>query len=266
MNLLLWMPILSLFSLKSYRKLQTARAPFIFIYPAYLTFLFAIATMIVLCTQFLPLADEFMDWLGKNLPAMTLTADGIQMSHREPVLLIHPDWGPVLYLDPNNDFPREEDAGKALVLLARRKIAFYDPVTREMRMQTIPGSNTRSNQSYRITGAGVIVFWKKIRASFLAASFLLFWAAIYILKLLGAFSYSALGLLINYFRPDPLPYRAVMSTTLAAMTPFTLVQILAGPFETLRLVSILPVSIILTGFYLCFALFATREPRVSFHS
>jgi hypothetical protein len=156
-------PILSLFSLNFYRRLLAGQQSAGFLYLAYLSFLMSLAGLLLLHLQFFPVANQFVGWLEKNIPEMVFTQGGVKMSIEEPLLLTHPQWGALFYLDPTNDFPSSIDLEKAMVIVTRTKIAYRDPSNGETRIQDLaPEAAPKNWQDFVLNRERLRELWNRL--------------------------------------------------------------------------------------------------------
>lgn len=258
-------PILSLFSVRFYQRLTTyPRLLLGFLYPAYLSLLIATSTFILFNINSQPLIDELISWFAKKLPAITLTSEGAQMEIQAPLLLEHPQWGPLLYLDPMNDSPKTEDFGKAFVILAKKNVAYQDPARGGYQIQPVtPGTDRRGNwREVKITGDTITLFWSRLRPYVGVIVFTAMFIGGYLWKLLAGLFYSLIACLINLVRTDRLPYRTVLLLSFFALTPITVLQLVASLFPGWPIPLNFLTGLLITSLYLVLAILGTQQTRL----
>ena len=254
-------PLRSLYSLKFYRRLQARPSGQGFFYLAYLSFFAALLSIHVLQSQFLPAASNFIGWLGKNLPEMTLTSQGMRMKIDKPLLLSHPEWGPVLYLEPTKDIPEPADLQKAFLVLTRTKVGFGGgPGGGKYQIQDLVSKkNQASAAELPINEETIQRGWSRVVPVLKPILFVLFFAGIYLWKMMAGFFYSLIGLLFNLFRIEKLSYSAVLNTTFFALTPVTFLQMLAVEIPKWPLPANLLTALTVTTIYLGYAILGTQQ-------
>ena len=256
-------PLWSFFNLNFYRRILARSAAWGFLYLAYLSFLLSVSMVFLVRLQFLPPAHEFVGWLAGSLPKMVLTRQGIQMDLNEPALLSHPQWGPVLYLDPAKDFPDSSDLEKAVLVLTRTKVAYRDPVGGDYRIQDLVQKRTSARaQDLVVTGDWIREIWRRVVPWLTPISLAAFFVATYLWKLNAAFAYSLVGLIFNLFRKERLPYRSLLNVSFCVLTPAALLQTLAWHFPAWPIPVNLLMGLLVTSIYLALAVLAT-QPRPS---
>lgn len=225
-------PLLSLGSLAIYRR--AARRPLShgLTYLGWLALLFASAVMVVVSTVWLPAADDFAAWLEAHVPEMRITKDGVVTTASEPVVLTHPKLGKVLVVDTSKDVPSAEDLDGAPVFVGRRHVTIANGPRGEQRVFDVTQANGGSWVGTTVDARFVRDVYGRIRAYAGPILFLLLVALFFVWKLLAALLYSLLGVALNRFRKEPLPYAGVLNVTFFAMTMVVALQsvaLLGGP-------------------------------------
>ena len=253
-------PFLALYSLKFYRRVSARPLAVGFYFLAYLSLLFSIWALILFRIHTLPLIDDFAGWLGISLPKITVTEEGLQLEKKEPVLLTHPRFGAIAYIDPTSDTPKPEDLEKAFVILTRTKVIYRNPETGEVRMQNLISARRRQHWGDAVvTGDKVVGFWNRTKPFALAIFFFIVFTGTYVWKLLAGLAYSLVGLIFNRFRKDRLSYGKVLSATFFSLAPVSVLEWFAWQFPRLHLPVNPFVSIAVTLVYLGLALLCTQE-------
>lgn len=255
-------PFLSLFSPKFYRRLLDLPQALGFLYLAYLSLFLSVWALFMFRLYSLPVADELTAWLAKGLPEMTFTREGVQMELKEPLLLTHPRWGPLLYLDPASDSPKTEDLEKTLVVITRTKVAYRDPATGESRIRNLtPKEGPGKWRDLTITGNVILNLWKRLKPLAASLFFIVAFVGFYLWKLLAGLLYSIVGLLFNHFRTERLPYPSLLNLTFFALTPVVWLQIFAWSFTKWPIPLNFLTAFLVTTLYLAFAVLFTQERR-----
>jgi len=247
-------PLLSLGSLAIYRR--AARRPLShgLTYLGWLALLFASAVMVVVSTVWLPAADDFAAWLEAHVPEMRITKDGVVTTEPDPVVLTHPTLGKILVVDTSKDIPTAEDLGGAPVFVGRRHVTIANGPRGEQRVFDVTEANGGSWVGTTVDGRLVHDVYGRLRAYAGPIAFLLLVAVFFTWKLLAALLYSVLGVVLNRFRKEPLPYASVLNVTFFAMTMVVALQavaLLGGP-TPLRVGRL--AAWVITGAYLAAAL------------
>lgn len=257
-------PLLSLFSLRFYRRLLGRSQAAGFLYLAYLSLLFSLLGLFAFRFQFVPVANDLVDWAAKSIPETTFTLEGVQMKIEEPLLLTHPRWGPLLYLDPQSDFPKPDDLGKALVIVTRTKVAYRDPRGGEVRIQElVPAERPEKWQNLVVTGERIKRVWRQMRPWTGAIFFVSLFVGIYLWKLLAGLFYSLVGLILNLFRTERLRYPSILNLSFFVLTPVSLLQILTWLFPEWPIPLNFLTALLVTSLYLTLTLLLTQRPRAS---
>lgn len=234
-----------------------------FFYVAYLSLILSLFSSVTFRIRALPVADELVGWLGQNLPPLKVTREGIEMGVKEPTLLSHPRWGPLLYLDPVSEFPKSPDLEKAFVMITHKHVAYRNLTSGEYRIQSLlPKTEPRKWQDLVITGNGLARNWQRLKPFFNALFFVVAFVGTYLWKLLGGFFYSLVGLLVNLFRPERLPYRSILDLAFFVLTPVTWLQVLSLIFPAWRLPLNMLTSLLITSLYLTLAILGTQPSRL----
>lgn len=257
-------PFLSLFSLRFYRRLLERSQALGFLYLAYLSLIFSLLGLFSFRFQFVPVANDLVEWAEKSVPEMTFTLEGVQMKIEEPLLLTHPRWGPLLYLDPQRDFPNPEDLKKALVIVTRTKLAYQDPRGGEVRIQElIPAERPERWQNLVVTGERIKRVWRQMRPWTGVIFFFSLFVGIYLWKLLAGLLYSLVGLILNLFRTERLRYPSILNLSFFVLTPVSLLQILTWLAPEWPIPLNFPTALLVTTLYLSLALLLTQRPHAS---
>jgi len=255
-----WAPFLSLFSLNFYRRLQGRSLGSGFLYLGYLSLVVSLWSVLMFRSFSLPVVNDLVRWLGANLPEMTLTREGVRMALREPLLLSHPQWGPLLFFDPTSDVPKPEHLEKAFLVVARRKLVFRNPATAQQQIQDLtPAAGVQRWQDLLITGERVTLFWERIKPFALFLFFVAAGVGTYLWKLLAGLLYSLVALLLNCFRKERLPYGTLLNVTFFALTPMTLLQLASLQFPESGLPANLLIALLVTTFYLILGILGTQK-------
>lgn len=253
-------PLLSLFSLKFYRRVLTLPKSLGFLYPAYLGLWVSLLALIMFRLQFQPLAEDFVKWLSQNLPTLKITQEGIVMDLEGPRLLTHPQWGPLFYLDPVNETPKTEDLDKALFVITKTSIAYQDPVSGERGIRRILQEKRQADwRDATLTGESLSRFWRTAKPFVSSIFFVILFIGIYLWKLAAGFFYSLIGLIINLFRMERLSYGAVLQLSFFALTPLTLLQVLVGTFPLAWFPLNFFTAALITSLYLALAILGTQQ-------
>jgi hypothetical protein len=253
-------PLLSLGSLAIYRRAAHRPLSHGLTYLGWLALLFASAVMVVVTTVWLPAADDFAVWLEAHVPEMRITKDGVVTPTPVPVVVTHPTLGTILVVDTSKDVPAAEDLAGAPVFVGRRHVTVANGPRGEQRVFDVTRANGGSWVGTTVDGRLVHDVYGRLRAYAGPVVFLLLVAVFFVWKLLAALLYSILGLVLNRFRKEPLPYVGVLNVTFFAMTMVVALQSVAflGGSTPLRVGGFAAWAI--TGAYLAAALLPP-DPR-----
>jgi hypothetical protein len=255
-------PILSLFSVKFYRRVLSFPRGLGFLYIAYLSLLLSTATAFLVRVQVLPVADEVVTWLGESLPQMVFTREGVRMEIKQPLLLNHPRWGPIFYFAPEDSFPEQGDLGKAAILVTRTHAAYRDPRKNQYRIQSLVPAPAQANwRDIAVSGPGVTLFWERLRPFLGGIIFLTTFVVLYLWKLLAGIFYSLIGLLLNLFRSERLPYGFILNLSFFALSPFALLQGISWLVPGFQIPRNVFLALAVTSLYLALGILATQKRR-----
>lgn len=255
-------PLLSLFSPRFYRKLLALPQTLGFLYLAYLSLLLSVWALFMFRIYSLPIVDELIEWLGKGLPEMVFTQEGVQMKIKKPLLLTHPRWGAFLYLDPTSDSPRSDDLEKAFLVMTRTRMSYQDPNTGESRMvNLIPKGEPREERHVVLTSGTFLKFWRRLKPFVASIFFITAFLLLYLWKLLAGLLYSLVALILNRFRNEKLRYSSLLNLTFFALTPVAGLQVLAFSFTKWPIPLNFLTAFLVTSLYLTLAVFFTQERR-----
>lgn len=252
-------PILSLFSLSFYKRVihYPLKRGFLFLF--YLSLLFSVWASVLFYRRSLPSIDEFIGWLGANLPQINLTKQGLELQTKEPVLLTHPRFGPLIYIDPTIDTPHKEQVDKAPVVLTHTKAVYHNTNTGEIRMQSLVPTDTRKWKPAVITGEKVLKVWRRVRPLISIIFFGIVSTATFFWKLLAALGYSLVSLILNLLRKQRLNYKQIFNATIFALAPPSVLQWISWQFPALQLATHFFIIFPVTVLYLGIAILATQE-------
>jgi len=227
---LLTAPFYALFSTAFYRNVQKSRVGRGMLYMLYLSVITTLLMIFVSVTRFLPVANSFIDWVKQDMPKLTWTSGGMVMDARSPYLMVHPELGPLITFDTTVEEVTTEDMGDTMMYITSKKlyvrqginqIRVYDllqaAAQAEARGQEVP-------QAINITPDLIQQFYDSLKPWILSLGALFFLLFLYLWKLLIAFLYSWIGLLINMMRQSKLEFGQIYTTTLFVMTVPLVIQ------------------------------------------
>lgn len=257
-------PFLSLFSRNFYRRLLVWPLSRGFLYLVYLSLLLTLSSWLTFRILFLPVANELATWLGERLPEIIITREGIRMGIEDPLLLSHPRWGPLVYLDPNRDAPPQEDFKKAFVILTRTEVAYRYPADGEIQTRSvIPRGDQKGWRDRTLRGDDITKLWRNVRPFVTIIFFLFGLVGFYLWKLIAGLFYSLVALFLNRFRKERLSYAALLNLTLFALTPVSLYQFAAAQLPAWKIPLHFPIAFVITSLYLAYGILGTRERSTS---
>ncbi len=260
----IWMaPFFALFSKDFYKKVLTAGLGKGFLYLVYFSLLLSTLFVGMVKVKVLPMIDSFVVWVAKEMPALQVTPEGIQMSVPSPKVMTHPDLGPVVIFDMNGEAAGLQGKLDSLVLVTAKKIFVkqrqggvrtYDVV------QMMAQQRGKIQTPLQITGESVERAYRSYKPWVLGVVFISLWFFFFVTQVLQGFISSLIGLVINLFRSPRLSYKPILNASFFALTASYLVGIFQMMVPFLR---IIPTgfwfSVILTGIYLMLALKLTEE-------
>ncbi len=253
-------PIQSLYSLSFYKKVLRYPLRCGFLFLLYLSLLFSIWASLLFYRRSLPSIDEFVTWMGANLPQINLTQQGLELEKKEAVLLTHPRFGPLIYIDPTIDSPNQEQMGQAPILLTHTKAVYHNANTGEIRMQSlVPNLTAKGWKPAVITGKKVLMVWKRMRPLIAIFFFGIVFAATFVWKLLAALGYSLVSLVLNLLRKNRLSYKQLINATIFALAPPSVLQWISWQFPVLQLATHFFIIFPVTVLYIGIAILATQE-------
>lgn len=253
-------PILSIFSRSFYRRLLGHTQILGFFYLFYLSLILSTYVLFNFRLQYLPPTDDFVNWLATEWPETVFTRQGVQIDLQEPLLIRHPDYGPIAYLNPAGEMPSQDELEKAFMVLTRTHVAFRNPARGNVRIQKVlPADNAQNWQDFVINRERILWFWTQAKPFLTAGFFVFAFIGIYLWKILVGLVFSLIGILVNLFRKERLRYLSILNLTFFALTPFALLQFYAPAFGAWRF-PVQPLSsLAVTAAYLAFAILGSQS-------
>lgn len=221
-------PIMSFFSVRLYRSALQSGIGRGFAYLAYLTVLFCLLAVFLCQLLLLPLASNFTDWLIQVTPEMTLQQTGIQVVVKEPYVVKHPAFGPLYVIDTTKNLD-ELVSGKNLapILIGKEHVVVQNSRRGQVRIFDLKQAMEQARQAsqpIRITKNLMHQINKRIQALIIPAVLILLAPFFFIWKLLAAFFYSLIALLLNRFRKEKFSYGSLFTLACYAISPVTVFQ------------------------------------------
>ncbi len=251
-------PVLSLYSVAFYRRLAQERLGRGLAYLVYLSSLYSAAIAIALLAFWLPAADRFVDWLAPNLPEVKLTDHGAVMDAPQPFVLTHPVLGTLLVIDTRVETPSADDLrGAPVFFVSRTHVVVSEGREGQQRVYDLVPQTPEARARWEglaVNGASVKKMYGRVRLLAAPLAFVACLVFFFVWKLLAALAYTLLGLVLNLFRRERLPYASILTLACFAMTAVIVLQTLAafGAFGSFRLSYL--AAWLVTGAYLALAM------------
>jgi hypothetical protein len=212
-------------------------------------------------TAAIPKVDRFVDWVEKEMPALTWTPEGVEMDAEVPVALVHPDFGPIAQFDMTAAEAAPEALGDFPVYVTTQKI-YLQQRGSDLRVIDLMAPGTEAAQEMgsaaptRITGELLKKIYRRAKPWVLLIVTLSFSVIFYLMQIVQGLVSSLAGLVANRFRSQKLSYAAILNASFYAMT-------LSWMLDTARLLVpalafVIPggffVNVLLTALYLFMAI------------
>jgi hypothetical protein len=261
-------PIYALFSKEFYRRVLAARLSRGFLYLLYVTGMVITVFFVLAMTQGMPQVDQFVEWVKKEMPPLTWTADGLQMKVESPYAMVHPQFGPLATFDMTVTEADADKIGNFPVYVTAKKVYVRQQVNDLRVIDLVPPASTPAAaevpanvpQSVQITGEIVDRIYQQAKPWVIAIIFVSFTIIFYVMTVIQGLICSLVGLIFNRFRNSKLSYGAILNASFFAMTATFILEILRAVIPVL---SAIPggflVNLLLTSVYLFLAIKLTEE-------
>ncbi len=264
MNLIL-APLFALFNAPFYRQVQKSRVSQGILYMIVLSLVTTLIMIFAAMTRLMPAADQFMRWVQQDMPRLTWTPEGLVMDAQSPYIMVHPELGPLMSFDTTIQDITIDEMGDVMMFVTARRLYVRQGLNQVrtydlMQPATQLGEGERAPQAVSITPDLVQQFYDSLKPWVLFIGAVFFFVLLVIWKLLVAFLYAWVGLLINFMRRSKLGFGQIYNTTLFAMTAAIVIQWLRLLVPPLSLIPFgILGSIAVTVGYLFFAVKFTEE-------
>jgi len=254
-------PLYSFFSVKFYRSLLSAPLFQGIIYVLCLSFLMAMMMTIAFGVLVKPIIDEQAQWFIEQIPELTLTPEGIQANVAQPYFIRAQDGSVIGTINTAEGAASEADMTGVLVYVTKEKV-YIRQSEEDIRPYDIVDDLAKSlpeGQTLVITQDTAAAFYKTIMRWSPIFVFIMSLLLILAWKMIAAFIYSVVAIILNLFRKPRLSYSALFNITVCAMTPIWVLQILALFLTFLAVSFNLWASLIVTVAYQAIFIFLTRS-------
>lgn len=256
-------PVYSFYSVEFYRQVLKSPLSKAFLYLAYLTALANIAVLLFFLLRVQPFVRSFVDWTAKEMPELTWTPDGISMNAKNPYVMTHPDYGPLVVFDTTKTDIDAGEMGDAPIFVTRTKVytrSGPDDV-RIYELTRRPADVPKDKMVVQVDSNVVYRLYDAFRPWFVGMAVFLFFPAYFIWKLLEILFFSVVGMLVNLTRKPTLAYGEVLKICFFAVTPAAIFQLAS---IVIPAVGKIPygffLSFVLTTGYIIFAMKKTEDP------
>ena len=203
-------PVFAIFDLNVYREARNEKFGTAVLYQLYLSALFCVAVA-VLSVSLLPKADAFMDWLKKECPGMTFTAQGLKLDTPGKVTLTHPTLGSFISFDDSRQTMTEEEMGQSMIYVTSTMI--YTRTGRGLQARSFVGAGgnaanapAQKNVQIHLDGVKINEFYTKLKWPLVVVFMLILLCFGFISRLLTALILGVFGFLIQLAVPRGLQY------------------------------------------------------------
>ncbi|MDD5085278.1 MAG: DUF1189 family protein [Candidatus Omnitrophica bacterium] len=259
-------PLLSLFSVKFYRSLTGVSMLRGVLYLLYFSIITAIIGAIFVAFAVLPGVDKEANWIAKQIPNLTFTAEGMKADAAllQPYNIKTQNGKIAVIIDTQKEAVTDKDMGEAYVFITAKK-AFVRSDVHELSVYDLAGemkNEVKGDRSFIINSGIAAEFYQAIRQWAPLFLLVLFFLIAFIWKAIAAFLYSIVALLPNLLRKEQrLNYQALFNISAAAMTPIWILQILSWFIAPLAISFNFFAALLLTALYQAVFIFATREAK-----
>lgn len=253
----------ALFSLSFYRKIIREPLTRGLLYLLGWSFGVVLLFSVFLTVRVYPEVRDFLNWFTSALPPIQWTPEGVRMAQKSPYELKHPRYGHVATVNLDRKEVTDADIGDAMIYLTSEKLYVKESRRSTKRVYDLvpaeKGQPPRGN--FIVDGPFIRGLEKNIKPVALTLMLFLVFIGFFVWKLLGAFFYSFLGMLVNLMRRERLPYEAVLNVSLFAMTAAMCIQLFLITFQTYlgRVPFGFAGSFLLTSLYLYFGIKLSEE-------
>ena len=190
--------------------------------------LFSFLFSFFIAVRVYPEARSFLNWVEGTMPPVQWTPEGLRMSQKSPYEMKHPKYGHFATLNMDKKEITAEEMGDAMIYVTAANIYVREKQKQGLRVYSVlPPAGAKVQRGNMVIDAALLRgLEKNARPALAAFALLLAFSSFFIWKLLGAFFYSTIGMLINLFREEKLSYAAVLNISFFAMTASTVLQLL----------------------------------------
>jgi len=214
-------PLHALYNLSFYREVVQAKLSRGFLYLAYLSGFTTLIFLFGAVTATLPIADQAVDWLRKEMPTLVWSGDQLTMRERSPYVLIHPEWGLVAVFDMDASSVTQDDLEETPIFVTSEKVYVRDGAN-GIRVHDLTELLRRQYQDARepmvITGEMLEKGYRQLKPWLVFLGAVFYYMSFYLWSLFAALIYSVVGLMANKGRIQKLSYANIYNVSLFALT------------------------------------------------
>jgi hypothetical protein len=253
-------PILSLFSVDFYKK-KTRQSLKNGI--AYLFYLTALLT-VFLAFRLTPLIHSelklFSGWLYDNLPALTMSSEGLSAEGEQPKELTYDKWNMKMTVDTTKDIQAVSEMKDSNVWIGKTKIYIKGNENQVRIFDLLSNPEIKKMQPTPVSKERITDILERLRKLTLPVVVTAGFFIILIWKFFAALFYSLIARLINNFRKVKLGYSAILNVSFFLLTPVAVLQVVGlGLVPKLKLLASTPVVLIVVVLYTILAILLTQE-------
>jgi len=260
-------PLDTFYNLKMYREVQTRSLGRAFLYLLYLSAIVTVLFVLLLVTQIVPLADDFVGWFKQDMPSIVWTPAGVSIRETTPYTMFHPEFGPLLIFETDKqnldlsalEAPVHVTSNKAYVNRGGGEYRIYDLIGPALEDQF-------ESDAVAIGPEFVQRYYDLVKPWGYALSFLVYLPSIFVWKVIAGLFYALMALILNQTRRVKLEFGTIYIVCLYAMTPAVLIGAILPMIPGLnRLPFGLLGSLLVTAVYLFLAIKKSEiiEPPVT---
>ncbi len=208
--------------------------------------------VINLIFQVNPKANDFIDWLEKEMPELTLTPDRLIMNAKSPFVFKHPVYGDVARIDTTQELATPEEIADYFVYATAKRLYINSGSNvRSIDLTRNPGDVKPEDYVERWDGQFIRDTYQKMRPWALVFMLFVFFLFFFVIKMAEVFLFSFVGVLINLKRKEKLGYASIYIMGCFAITLSSFLQVRGFLFAPLTAIpfGFLGSFLVTSGYY-----------------
>lgn len=228
----------SLYSVSFYRKVITeplsSGLMYLVSWAFYTVFLFSL----FLGFRVYPEVNQFIDWVADTVPPIQWTPEGAKMNQKSPYEMRHPKYGHIATINLDKKEITDAEMIGTMIYITSTKLYLKESKANATRIyDLVPQSSgdAAKRGNIIIDGAMIRGLEKSIKPVAFGGMAILIFIGFFVWKLMAALFYSSVGMMMNLFRRERLPYETVLNISCFAITASTCIQLVLMVLQAVSL-------------------------------